>query len=220
MKKYLALVIIITLLSCEGKKEIELPKADKTIVADVQEHSPIYIFFKVDGKDTIADVNRKNSIVSTNWIFNIDKRLPLRVVVPELIKLQAKKDGSMHKNEAAENYFSYANDAKKTMAFLPFTKVKYHLYLPKVFRLGIIFGKKEVACFGKETLIFNYKTLTKKQLADYITQIKDCKDKEITLIFEKNYSYQKYVQYKIDLLDLIKNTDKSLSNEEYVFNKM
>jgi len=70
-------------------------------------------------------VNRKNSIVSTNWIFNIDKRLPLRLIVPELIKLQAKKDGSMHKNEAAENYFSYANDVKKTMAFLPFTKVKY-----------------------------------------------------------------------------------------------
>ena len=88
MKKYLALIITVALFSCEGNKDILLPKADKTIVSDVQEHSPIYIFFKVEGKDTIADVNRKNSIVSTNWIFNIDKRLPLRLVIPELIKLQ------------------------------------------------------------------------------------------------------------------------------------
>jgi hypothetical protein len=65
MKKYLALVIALTLFSCEGKKEIELPKADRTIVADVQEHSPIYMFFKVEGKDSIADVNRKNSIISS-----------------------------------------------------------------------------------------------------------------------------------------------------------
>ena len=142
MKKYLALIITVALFSCEGNKEIELPKADKTIVADVQEHSPIYIFFKVEGKDTIADVNRKNSIVSTNWIFNIDKRLPLRLVIPELIKLQAKKEGSMHKNEAAENFFSYANDVKKTMAFLPFTKVKYVIGKPLI--NSIYFGKNDL----------------------------------------------------------------------------
>ena len=146
MKKYLGFIIALVLFSCEGNKEIELPKADITIVADVQEHSPIYIFFKVEGKDTIADVNRKNSIVSTNWIFNIDKRLPLRLVIPELIKLQAKKEGSVHKNEAAENFFSYANDVKKTMAFLPFTKVKYVIGKPKT---GVIvyFAKNNKVLF-------------------------------------------------------------------------
>ena len=60
-------------------------------VSNVVDHSPIYVFFRTKGKDTLAEVNRKNSIISTNWILNIDKRLPLRLVIPEVMKLQEKK---------------------------------------------------------------------------------------------------------------------------------
>jgi hypothetical protein len=148
MKKYLVLLIAFGIVSCEGKKEIQLPKADRTIIGDVKEHSPIYIFFKVEGKDTIADVNRKNAIVSTNWIFNIDKRLPLKLVMPELIKLQAKKDKSIHKNEAAENFFSYANDKKKTLAFLPFASLKFKLEKPKS-GVEIYFSKDDKVLVNK-----------------------------------------------------------------------
>ena len=209
MKKYLALIIAVALFSCEGNKDILLPKADKTIVADVQEHSPIYIFFKVDGKDTIADVNRKNSIVSTNWIFNIDKRLPLRLVIPELIKLQAKKEGSMHKNEAAENFFSYANDVKKTMAFLPFTKVKY------------VFGKPLINSihFGKNDLLkFNSQLLKKDELQGYINNLMNEHESEIFVSFDKNLSYDEYIKNKI-IMNSIKITKKGIliSNLEYVF---
>jgi hypothetical protein len=45
---------------------------------------PIYIFLEQKKKDTLAEVNRKNSIISTNWILNVDKRLPLRLVIPKL----------------------------------------------------------------------------------------------------------------------------------------
>ena len=200
MKKILLFIVAIVLISCEGKKEIELPKADKTIIADVQEHSPIYIFFKVNGKDTIADVNRKNSISSTNWIFNIDKRLPLRLVVPELIKLQAKKDGSMHKNEASENYFSYANDVKKTMAFLPFTKVKYVLGKPII----------NTIYFGKNNLIkFNSEVLKKEELQDYINKIMVEYETKITISFDRNCSYNDYIKDKV-FLNTIKITKKGI----------
>ena len=209
MKKYLALIIAVALFSCEGNKDILLPKADKTIVADVQEHSPIYIFFKVDGKDTIADVNRKNSIVSTNWIFNIDKRLPLRLVIPELIKLQAKKDKSMHKNEAAENFFSYANDVKKTMAFLPFTKVKYTLGKPLI--NSIYFGKNDL-------LKFNSQLLKKDELQGYINNLMIEHESEIFVSFDKNLSYDEYIKNKI-FMNSIKITKKGIliSNLEYIF---
>ena len=209
MKKYLALIITVALFSCEGNKEIELPKADKTIVADVQEHSPIYIFFKVEGKDTIADVNRKNSIVSTNWIFNIDKRLPLRLVIPELIKLQAKKEGSMHKNEAAENFFSYANDVKKTMAFLPFTKVKFVIGKPLI--NSIYFGKNDL-------LKFNSQLLKKDELQGYINNLMIEHESEIFVSFDKNLSYDEYIKNKI-IMNSIKITKKGIliSNLEYVF---
>src|SRR6188768_3228456 len=126
--KYLSLLFILVFLFSCNKKDVLLPKANISIVKDVQDHSPIYIFFKTEGKDTIAEVNRKNSIISTNWIFNIDKRLPLRLVIPEVMKLQEKKRGdSAHKNEKAENYYSYADSVGKNLAFLPFTKVFYKM---------------------------------------------------------------------------------------------
>jgi hypothetical protein len=39
--------------------------------------------------------------------------LPLRLVIPE-IKLQQKKREEAHKNENAENYYSYADTIGKT----------------------------------------------------------------------------------------------------------
>lgn len=206
MKKYIALVIALALFSCEGKKEIELPKADRTIVADVQEHSPIYMFFKVEGKDTIIDVNRKNSIVSTNWIFNIDKRLPLRLVIPELIKLQAKKDKSMHKNEAAENYFSYANDVKKTMAFLPFTKVKYVIGKPK--SGAIVYFSK-----NNKILVDNV-AVTKDSLESYLNKLPEIKYHNINFCFDKNDSYNNYINNVI----LVRSLEiESVKPEEFIY---
>ena len=189
MKKYLPLFIAIVLFSCDGNKEVELPKANVTVVADVQEHSPIYIFFKIDGKDTIADVNRKNSISSTNWIFNIDKRLPLRLVIPEIIILQEKKDKSMHKNEAAENFFSYANGIKKTMAFLPFTKVKYNLKKPK---------SGTIVYFLKDNMVLvnNVKVKT-DSLEIYINKLKDEKYHTINFCFDKNSTFDSYLKNEI-----------------------
>lgn len=194
MKKYIGFLVALILFSCEGKKEIELPKADTTIVADVQEHSPIYMFFKVEGNDTIADVNRKNSIVSTNWIFNIDKRLPLKLIVPEIIKLQAKKDKSMHKNEAAENYFSYANDVKKTMAFLPFTKVKYVIGKPKSGTI-VYFSK------NNKILVDNIE-VKRDSLEVYLNKMPEVKLHNINFCFDKNDTYDSYIKNIISIRSL------------------
>jgi hypothetical protein len=186
MKYFLGLLLVFGMLSCEGNKEIQLPKADKTIVADVQEHSPIYIFFKVEGKDTIAEVNRKNSISSTNWIFNIDKRLPLRLVIPELIKLQAKKDGSMHKNEASKNYFSYANEVKKTMAFMPFTMVKFLMEKPKT---------GAVVYFTKNNkVLVDDVAVQKDSLENYLDKLPLAKYHDINFCFDKNSTFDSYIK--------------------------
>ncbi len=206
MKKYLGFIVALVLFSCDGKKEIELPKAASTIIADVQEHSPIYIFFKVEGKDTIADVNRKNSIVSTNWIFNIDKRLPLKLIVPEIIKLQAKKDGSMHKNEAAENYFSYANDVKKTMAFLPFTKVKYVIGKPKSGTI-VYFSK------NNKILVDNIE-VKRDSLEVFLNKIEGSKYHNINFCFDKNDTYNNYINNVI----LVRSLEiESVKPEEFIY---
>ena len=124
MRVFLISVVSLLFFSCQ--KEVQLVKAGRTIDSLVVDHSPVYMFMETKGTDTIIDVNRKNTIGTTNWIFNIDKRLPLKLVIPEIIKLQQKREGAtLHKNDAAINYFSYTDSLQKSLAFMPFKEISY-----------------------------------------------------------------------------------------------
>lgn len=124
MRVFLISVVSLLFFSCQ--KEVQLVKAGRTIDSLVVDHSPVYMFMETKGTDTIIDVNRKNTIGTTNWIFNIDKRLPLKLVIPEIIKLQQKREGAtLHKNDAAINYFSYSDSLQKSLAFMPFKEISY-----------------------------------------------------------------------------------------------
>jgi hypothetical protein len=57
--KYFTLIVLFIVVSCGNKEDILLPKSNTTIVKNVEDHSPIYIFFRRKGKDTLAEVNRK-----------------------------------------------------------------------------------------------------------------------------------------------------------------
>jgi len=174
--KYFSLVILFVLLSCGNKEAVLLPKSNVTIVSDVKDHSPIYIFFRTQGKDTLAEINKKNEIISTNWIFNIDKRLPLRLVISEVVKLQWKKRSEVaHKNEKAENYYSYADSIGKNLAFLPFTKVYYIMEKPK---MGVI------VFFDKNNLISIDKISVKKEeIQNYLDSFSIYKPNKIIFCF-------------------------------------
>lgn len=188
--KYLSLILLFVLFSCGKDATILLPKSDISIVKDIQDYSSIYLFFKTKGKDTLVEVNRKNSISSTNWIFHIDKRLPLRLVVPEIIKLQAKKEGSAHKSETSENYYSYSDSLHKNLAFIPFTKINYQLTSSNIGALVLI---------SKNGFSLN---LLKKTKAN------------TSLKFDKNMSFEKYLQYKIAIQNLQLS---NVSQVEFVF---
>jgi len=201
--KYFSILIICLLFSCGKKEDVLLPKSNISIVKDVQDHSPIYIFFKKEGKDTIADLNRKSAIISTNWILNIDKRLPLKVVIPEVIKMQEKKrNEKMHQNEESENYYSYADSIGKNLAFLPFTKVFYKMEKPGRENFVVYFrkGKKQVFMGNKEIQISN--------ILKYFYSIKFQSVPDLVFFFDKNMSYEEYIQYKILLQkDVTHNLD-------------
>ncbi|MCV9926768.1 hypothetical protein OIU83_03865 [Flavobacterium sp. LS1R49] len=190
--KYLSLILVCILFSCGKKEDVLLPKSNVSVVKDVQDHSPIYIFFKTEGKDTIADVNRKNSIISTNWLFNIDKRLPLRLVVPEVAKLQEKKRADKaHENEKAENYYSYADSIGKNLAFLPFTELYYKLGKPKSDGLIIFFEK------DNKTVRVNNETIKREELLNYIASLDFTVKPKMQFCFDKNMSFESYIQDKI-----------------------
>lgn len=192
--KYATLIIAFLLFSCEKKQDVLLPKSNLTIVKDVQDHSPIYIFFKAEGKDTIADVNRTNSIISTNWIFNIDKRLPLKLVIPQVMKLQEKKRGdSAHKNENAENYYSYADSVGKNLAFLPFTKVNYKMEIANN-RSQLYFKKNGMIQYSSYRKTYDF---PKSNLRPFLDSLIINPKAEIKFSYDKNMSFGAYIQCKI-----------------------
>lgn len=204
--KYSMLIFLFIFFSCGNKKDILLPKSNVTLVKDIQDHSPIYIFFKINGKDTVADVNRKNSIITTNWILNIDKRLPLRLVIPEVMKLQQKKrEEKAHKNEAALNYYSYADSIGKNMAFIPFTEVYYKMGKPK---------SGTVVFFNKNNEIWvNDLAIKRAYFNAFFKNVKINSD-TIRFAFDANMSYGMYIQNKILMESLEKESD---SIEEFIY---
>ena len=207
--KYLIILFAFLLFSCEEKQDVLLPKSNVSIVTDVQDHSPIYMFFKTERKDTLAEVNRKNTIISTNWIFNIDKRLPLKLVIPEVMKLQEKKRAdSAHKNEKAQNYYSYADSIGKNLAFLPFTKVFYKINKPK-FGIQIYFTKTN-------SILVNGISVEKSHLQNYLNSLKSDKPNKFMFSFDKDITFENYIQNKI-LIGSLKFPDYNLTNEEFIF---
>lgn len=205
--KYFTLIVLFIIVSCGNKEDILLPKSNTTIVKNVIDHSPIYIFFRTKGKDTLAEVNRKNEIISTNWIFNIDKRLPLRLVIPEVVKLQNKKrEEKAHKNELAQNYYSYADTIGKNLAFIPFTKVFYKLEKPK--SVTTIF-------FTKSNDIFvNNVAMKKEEVQEYLNKLPVDKRSQYVFCFDKDLSFGSYIQDKI-FIESLKLDMKS--NQEFIY---
>ena len=205
--KYFTLIILFVLFSCGNKEDVFLPKAATTIVKNVDDLSPIYIFFRTNGKDTLAEVNRKNSIISTNWILNIDKRLPLRLVIPEVMKLQTKKrEEKAHKNEKAENYYSYADTIGKNLAFIPFTNVFYKMEKSSG---TVVYFKK-----NNEILIEN-NVVKREYLKNYLLELKG-ESKEVVFCFDKEMSYGSYLQNKIFIESVI-SSKTNVDVNEFVF---
>ncbi|HQE33753.1 MAG TPA: hypothetical protein PLO52_03420 [Flavobacterium alvei] len=202
--KYFSLILLFVVFSCGNKEDILLPKSNVTVVSNVVDHSPIYIFFRTKDKDTLAEVNKKNEIISTSWIFNIDKRLPLRLVIPEVMKLQQKKREEVaHKNEKAENYFSYADSIGKNMAFLPFTKVYYKMGKPK---------SSFIVFFSKKNKIYvDGFSGSREELKHFLTSFKN-KTKMIRFGFDENMSYGTYIENEIFIQSL-----KIQNKEEFVY---
>ena len=116
MKKIILLLVLFSILGCT-KKEIKLPAVAEKGLQELHNHSQIWFFFKVKNNDTVAVVNKKNTIVTTHWVYNIDKRLPLKKITHKLIKLKEKHANSMHSKEGMHNYFSYADTLSKKLSF-------------------------------------------------------------------------------------------------------
>ena len=209
MKGIVLLVLLFLLSSCQNK-EVVLPQANETFVADVKDYSPIYFFFKTEEKDTLIEVNISKSISSTNWFFNIDKRLPLRKVILEIKKLQTKKISSINKSVTSENYFTYTDTVKKTMAFFPFTKVKYKLEKPDFNVIYFYLDRNDLVHFEEEVF-------SKNELQTFLDS-KPVPASSVVFAYDKGMSFGKYIQYQFFVKHLIAPKGMSINTKkEYIY---
>jgi len=123
--KNIYLLLILFIISCGNEKVVQLPKINHSDVTEIHDVSAAYLFYD----ESIAEgyeLNRKNLISSTNWLVNVDKRLTLKQVIPQIKFLQDKKQNSEYKRENAKNYFTCNDTSKQTLGFIEFTDIVYH----------------------------------------------------------------------------------------------
>ena len=201
MKRIVVLGFLFLLFSCQNK-EVLLSESNETVMADVKEPSPIYFFFKTEEKDTLVEVNKNNSTSSPNWLFNIDKRLPLRKVILEIKKLQV--------NKHSENYFAYTDTVKKTMAFLPFTKVKYKLEKPDFNVVYFYLDRNDLVHFKDEVF-------SKNELQPFLDK-QSVPASSVVFAYDKGMPFGKYIQYQFFVEHLTAPRGITINNrKEYIY---
>lgn len=224
MKKIsLSLAVLLLIVSCK-KEDVQLPKSDVSVMKEITDHSPIYMFYK---NDSVVDVNKNNSIGTTNWVFNIDKRLPLALVIPEVVNLQYKKANSSHTKEGAINVFSYADSIGKNLAFFPFTDVQYKMntdfskfFIKKNAEAYMSYHNFTVNFNNENKITVDGNDIEREELVDFIKDFADfTSDGKTTILhlnFDKRLSYGEYIQNKILVWKL--NSDKiQISSFEFIY---
>jgi hypothetical protein len=220
MKKLTIILLSFFMLGC-AKKEVKIPTLAEKGIQELQNHSQVWLFFEVKNNDTITNVNRKNTISTTHWIYNIDKRLPLKAIIPSIIKLQDKHANSMHSEKGMFDYFSYSDTISKKLSFLKFDGITFETIdeLPQNFleenaaeyqnyhNINLVFNQNNVRMNSVETDKSNFKN----ELAELLKLSAEYKQPLLHLNFNGNLLYQDYLFYRT----IIHN----LSNENILINK-
>ncbi|MDN3492814.1 hypothetical protein [Winogradskyella bathintestinalis] len=225
------LLLIICCYSCNNERTLLLPEIENAEVTEVLDMSPAYIFYDETQPDSTL-LNRKNLIITTNWLVNVDKRLTLRQAIPKIILMQEKKRNSeLHKNEDAKNYFT-CNDTKiENLGFLEFTDVSY------IHESSSNFDKKSSSIKLQKAIIIEVNSLNEIKLftdssdnpqsktTNSIELIVDLQNifqtgnsmiTPIILNFNKNISFQDYISIKSELIKL-KSEQFKIENNEFIY---
>jgi len=227
MKKLVLLVIPFIIFSC-SKREIKIPTLTEQGIQEIQNHSQVWMFLSVKNNDTIADVNRKNTISTTHWIYNIDKNLALKAIIPSIVKLQNKHKNSFHSEEGMHDYFSYSDTLSKKLSFLEFDTVSY--ITDSLLSKYYIKTKSEIyKNYNNINLTFNPNNTWindakmendefKNTLLEFIEFSSEGKQTMLHLNFNNKLYYQDYLYYKTMLHNF--NDVAILANPiEFIFNQ-
>ncbi|MEL0645560.1 hypothetical protein V6251_14295 [Olleya sp. Ti.3.14] len=223
LNRFIFITVLFLFFSCGNEKVIQLPEIQNAEITQILDVSPAYIFYDETKQDSV-ELNRKNLIISTNWLVNVDKRLTLEQALPSIIKLQEKKrNATMHKNEKARNYYTCNDTSIKNLGFIDFTEVVY-LHENEE---GISNSSKnednkiiDIMCFSldkikisidNKTILSDYSQL-KKLLQTEINQ----EGSYIVLGFKKTLLFQDYISLK-SIIKTFETENTEISNNEFIF---
>ncbi|WP_055445167.1 hypothetical protein [Lacinutrix himadriensis] len=233
MKHLSYLLAFIFITSCGSEKTIQLPEISHTEITEVLDISPAYIFYDATKPDSL-ELNRKNLISTTNWLVNVDKRLTLDQVIPQITFLQNKKKNSSHKKEGVKNYYTCNDTSIKNLGFLEFTDINYKTYndVDEGFERDTNTYDFNIIMKSRDSLILDSymytKTLTIKtiinKLSSEIESIKTySKDPDhgfesivINFSFNRNLTFQDYISIKSLFIDF-KLESTTISNNEFIY---
>ena len=221
--RILFITIVLLFFSCGNEKVLQLPEIQNADITKVLDVSPAYIFYDETKQDSV-ELNRKNLIISTNWLVNVDKRLTLKQALPSIIKLQEKKrNATVHKNEKARNYYTCNDTSIKNLGFIDFTEVVYlHENEEGISNSSINEDNKiiDIMCFSldkikisidNKTILSDYSQL-KKLLQTEINQ----EGSYIVLGFKKTLLFQDYISLK-SIIKTFETENTEISNNEFIF---
>ena len=227
MKKLLTLIIPILFLSC-AKQELKIPTLAEKGIQEIQNHSQVWFFLEVKNNDTIAQINKRNTISTTHWIFNIDKNLPLKAITTSITKLQYKHTNSFHSEEGMHNYFSYIDTISGKLSLLEFDAVN--------FKADSVLSKTYIKTNSDTYKNYNNINLTfnpsntwindakmengelKTTLLEFIEFSSEGKQTMLHLNFNEQLLYQDYLFYKT-MLHNFNNEAISTNQIEFIFNQ-
>ncbi len=188
------LLLMVLIISCK-KKMVKLAKVPLQGKTEITNHSQIWMFY--NDKNKGLDLNEKNRISSTNWLFNIDKRLKLKEVIPAVVALVKKHNKkSPHNTEPMANYYSYANTLNNKLSFYAFDSIRYKFI-----------GVNKLPKFVSDTALITISNAT-------LMIIDSIKQKSIQIAIYENASFEDYLSAKAKINKVLGL--KQILNTEYI----
>jgi hypothetical protein len=215
MRNFLFFFTLISIFSSCNNKTLQLPQIAIKGRPAIQNHSQIWIFYKYNKEKIKAEINKNNTISTTNWIINCDKRLPLSEVIPVFQMVKAKRaKKSIHSSEGMKNYVSYSDTSTNQIALFSIDNIQY-ITLSKD---EIVQLEKEKICdyimeFSKNSININnneypIETWNKKV---FDTLNPGC----IQLKFDEKMTYQEYLTLRLQINSFLRK-GLELENIEYI----
>ncbi len=225
MKKIISILILSAVFGCTKKK---LPLLGEAGIQELHNHSQVWFFFKIMKKDTTAVINRNNTISSTHWIYNIDRRLPLKAIIPSIVSLKEKHADGAHSKKGMLNYFSYSDTISKKLSFLEFGSINFKTdsvlsnYFIRENSSDYLNLNNINLTFNPNNIWLNDAKLEKSEFKNTLLEFIDFSSDEpqtlLHLNFNQNLSFQDYLFYKTMIHDF-KDQAILTNSTEFIFDQ-